>query len=90
MKCGVHGNGKTKVKRSTLRLTTKALNLMGCDDKGTTTHGYKGLPSTFYLYYLGYVLYKWPIHLEIKDVQYENKLINGKEDNLVPYLNELS
>jgi hypothetical protein len=43
---------------------------MGCDVKGTRTHGYKGLPSTFYLYYLGYVLYQWPIiHLEIKDVQ---------------------
>jgi hypothetical protein len=41
-------------------VTTKAriLNLMGCDDKGTRTHGYKSLLSTFYLYYLGYVLYK--------------------------------
>jgi hypothetical protein len=56
----MHGDGQTKVKRSTLRLTTKAkkLNLMGCDDKGTKTHGYKGLLSTLYLYYLGYVLYK--------------------------------
>ncbi len=60
MRCGMHGDGQTKVKRSTLRLTTKAkkLNLMGCDDKGTKTHGYKGLLSTLYLYYLGYVLYK--------------------------------
>jgi hypothetical protein len=68
----VHGDGKSKVKRSTLRLTTKEriLNLTGCNVKGTRTHGYKGLPSTFYLYYLGYVLYQWPIiHLEIKDVQ---------------------
>jgi hypothetical protein len=56
----MHGNGKTKVKRCTLRLTTKEriLNLMGCDDKGTRTPGYKGLLSTFYLHYLGYVLYK--------------------------------